>query len=644
MSSTAEIILIARDLTGAVFRGVQSNILGLNQAASTVNGNFNRMGTAVGTMAGYAGNAMAGLNVEMLALNAAIGVVTRGVDSLNNAFRDGVERQGEILNSEITATKTLGLSYDQAAKYVQKFNEQVGILGRDLPTSAEAIASVSRTIQDDFALALRSVGRTPDEVSKSLLEASSKIALLGELSNTTVKDTRAAISGYISGSVGPGGLDRYKFFADNTLLRNALIENLRAINPNARSFGTISLGERVDILVKALNSSISDQDIDKLKGLSKSKLSQFFDTLFDPTTGLLSFQRDLEPNIDGYQSVFTSFTETIDLVLGEGGLFWEVARVLGFSGDIMKSVKGFVDDFNNILRGLISNVEGINTGDTAALGTAFGKFVADVITFVLGKLIGIIFANAGNYFGFIGGFARSLVINLVKNILGLAFKVVGMVPGMIVSAIFSPLGKIIAALARPIIDAAKSVFSFFGSFFEIIKNAISNAIGTVINTIRSLIDAVVKPIKSFIGSVGSVGANVLGGAGSIVSGAASGVGGFFSSVASGIGGFFSSLLPKYQGNIPTAANGYFGALETERRNAPRGANLVVANDSEYILTPRQMGNLVNGLTNGGKTVNITFGAGSIVLNLPSGTAEEVALKAIAIIEQTLRNELEARLA
>jgi hypothetical protein len=633
MSEVAEILLIARDLTQAAFKSVGENLRGLQAAAAGANGGIGGLGNSLANALGYA-------NLQTAAIAGAINTARAGISALNDTLSAGLDRQAEELNAITTATKTLGLGYNDAAKYVKNFYEQVSILGRDLPTSAENISVISRTIQDDFALGLKTVGKTANEIGDALLNASTKAALLGELSNTRIRDTRAALAAYVAGSIGPRGLNQYKFFADNTLLKSALVDNLKAINSSAKSFADVSLSDRINILIKSLESAISDDDIARLQKLSKSTLSSFTDRLFDPNVGIFSIQRDLNPNVEGYQSVLTSLNDTINLVIGDDGIFWELARILGITGDVMIPVRDRVESFNNWLKGVAESLKGLNTGDIEGLGQKAGMWASDFLFGIIGSISKGIIGNLPGLILFAGEFLLSFLISSLKNAAFLVVDLVSSIPKFVYDLFIAP---VLGRLAAPAIAVVEGINALFVApvLNTLVSGAkfIFNLIGSAVNAVKNLL----RPIASATGLIDD--SSVDGSAKSTTRGLGSAPG--VTPLAPingnlGVAKFLLGLLPKYAGNIPTAADGYFPAISKEMRNAPAGAKPVIANSSEFILNPQQMSNLVRGSKTSGSTVN--FNSGSIVMNLPSGTPQEIAMAAIAIIENALTNELDVRLA
>lgn len=255
--------------------------------------------------------------------------------------------------------------------------------------------------------------------------------------------------------------------------------------------------------------------IDLLQGTVKARLSSFMDALFDPTIGLFSIQRDLEPKIDGYQSVFTAFGDTLDILVGSNGILENLSRLLGFAGkDPMRSLYDGINALNSYLLSVSGALAQMKKLSTTDIGSGVGKFLAQATNLVFDGLLSAIAGSSG---GLIGG------------------------------------------------------------------------------------------------------------------------------LIGGIGGLLGSVFSHADGFIP-ASGGLIGALASEAARKPPDSDFVIANSTEAILTPKMLGNLTGNLIGAGGSKTVNFQPGAIVFNLPSSTPQEIAMAAIAIIENALTQELETRIA
>ena len=437
------------------------------------------------------------LNTSLLTILGTVGIVTIAFQKLRTSLAASMKREVDNIASVNTAISVLEISEKEASKYVERFNKSVAQMGQALPTSAENINIISRTIFDDYAQALKKAGSSTELIEKTLLSSSSRLALAAEQSGTHISDAQSAIQAFLAGGLGKRGLDQYQFFASNTLLRNSLISG--AGNKN---FTDMSALERVKLLSDTLEKTITDDTIKRLQGTTKAKISAFTDSLFDPEIGIFSLSRDLEPKIPGYQNVFSSFATTIDLIIGENGLFAQLGRISGIQSDTpLRNFKKAIDGLNEFLKSFVDSFKNIKVGNSSAVASNIGKFLAQLTNKIFDSLLlGLASINYGELFktiaagifsffanlnwkvyaagalalisSFLAPFVLGGLLVIGKAILAGILAAVGGIPAIIVGAII--LG--IIALAKFIFDSRHKAIEGWNYILSTIKSWFNNFI------------------------------------------------------------------------------------------------------------------------------------------------------------------------
>ena len=144
--------------------------------------------------------------------------------------------------------------------------------------------------------------------------------------------------------------------------------------------------------------------------------------------------------------------------------------------------------------------------------------------------------------------------------------------------------------------------------------------------IKSVFRVVIDALSFINPTVGLV-RNVTG----AVTGAASPFSGAVDFIGNTAGNIFNAVTKFFTGAggfIP-ANSGLFDALTTEAQRKPKGTDFVVANSSEYVLTPQQMSGVFSSRGSESKAINV--GGVNISLNLSGGTPQEIGMEAIAIL-------------
>ncbi len=665
-NSVVSIAISARNLTGAAFNQLRSQVGSVTNALGAMRSQFAQSNQE----AGKAANAISLLSGQYFLLNKAAEAATLAFSKLSSAGSDAIQRQVEQVSALSTAMQTLGLSQRDAGRYTQGVETAIAKLGKDLPVNAENIQVFFKSIQDDYNIALKGAGAGLETIKNAQLSSSSRIAILSDLAGGDVNASRAAISAFLGGSVGARGLNQYQFFANNPQLSSALKSGLSAKGGNSTS--DLSALDRVKLLTEALEKSVTPEMINLLQGTVKARLSSFMDALFDPTIGLFSVQRDLEPKIDSYQSVFTAFGDTLDILVGNNGIVDNLSRLLGFAGkDPMRSLYDGVNALNAYLLGIAGSLVNLKSLSGSDIGAGVGKFLAQATNLVFDGLLGAIASI--NYKGLlkgvvagIGSFLANLnwkvylagAVGLIGAavapfVTGALFTLFAGVVSAVAGALIGVPVLVIGAIALGAIALTKAIADNWTYLSNVVTGAWNNltkTVGSIINrisdTVLEFFNAIQEKFNAITGTITNNPTQALNSAPArgVVSGAIAGSGGgLIGGLIGGIGGLLGSVFSRADGFIP-ASGGLIGALANEAARKPIGSDIVIANSSEAILTRGMLTNLTGNLLGAGGSKQVNFQAGSIVFNLPSGTATEIAMEAIAIIERALTTELEAKIA
>ncbi len=652
------IVLAAQNLTGNAFRQVSNQLNRFENHFARIQNrylnNFPRkfrfVYQRVRNELQSANQSVGMLNGGLLAVGATVGVTAIAFNRLGDSIGNAINRQVENVAAVNTAIQTLGLSGDKAETFVERFNKSVGKLGRDLPVTSENIAVFSRSILDDYAIGLRAAGATTEQISDRLLQDASRLALTTQLAGKTIGQGQSAIAAFLGGSITTAGFNQYDYFRDNVQLKNAILTRLES--RGVTSTKELSITDRVNLLSQALEEAVPESSINRLRGTTKAKVSAFFDTLFSPEVGLFSIQRDLEANIKGYQSVFTSFERTLDLLIGSRGILAQFGRISGIGDDTpLRAFRSGVDRFNNFLESFVGLLSGINIGDSTAVSAAVGKYSALAVNAffdgILGAMVVLDYGAILKGFGagllsfftnldwkvyaagavalvgvFLFPIIKAALITLGGFVVSGLVAVFGGIPLLIIGAI----GLGIAALVKLIADNWAGI----KRFSVILQGAVTSWYNNVLEAIRNLFQSIIDSVKKLVASAFNLGQTLANNAIANTQISAQLLGDAIAGRPS----------PRYMGNIPTAANGLFNALAIESLHKPQGSNLVIANDSEYIFTPNQFSNLVKSLSSGQqRNINININSGAISINQAGSNSEAVAHKVIQMIENKLVSEL-----
>ncbi|PHJ59599.1 hypothetical protein VF14_09005 [Nostoc linckia z18] len=292
----------------------------------------------------------------------------------------------------------------------------------------------------------------------------------------------------------------------------------------------------------------------------------------------------------------------------------------------------------------------------AKLGVFGGLLVGKLIQFIINLPWGDILISIGNIalaaipfiVGLVASFRATVLVEIGRGLLSIGGKLLeglnniwlatsytisewlnsyisgwGEVGSFAVSSIQNWLANFANGWTEVVNSAIASAQNFFASLGQAIADMWNQLLSAITGSIGNVIGQAQSTIAAPVSAIGNVVSDPIGTATSVVTNAGQSAFNLGQNIASGVG----NLLGFYKGHIPTAAGGLLGAFANESRNMPSGASPVVANSSEFILTPAQMQRMMQGSAAvGASTRNTVF---SPVINV-YGVNDPVAIARLAL--------------
>ncbi len=283
---------------------------------------------------GLAGAVGVGLVGAIVAAGAAVMEFKR---QFTQALDEQVERVGRVQ----LAMQALNITREQAKRFNQETEIAIARAGTSMPVSVADIQSFYGATGDELAEFLKSQGASLSAIQNQTVATTSRLAIVQQLSGISSSYALANVQAYLGGA-GAGELRQMSLFQRNPRL-------LRDLQAGVRG------GEnRVELLIRALNSYVTDDMISELQGTGKAQWSAFRDRWFDPTVGILSITRDIDGDVsNGYQTVAGEFAKTIGIVFGQDGLVASVVEAFNLiDTDPMAELRDQVIKFNEFLEEL----------------------------------------------------------------------------------------------------------------------------------------------------------------------------------------------------------------------------------------------------------------------------------------------------
>ena len=663
LNNVVKTVLIAKDEASRVIEGLQRNV-----AASSKG--FNLLGAASGVALGgiIAGSAAA--------IAGGIGM-TKAFSEANSVSMSALKAANN-LTAEFS-----NISLTVAEDYIASLNKKLVDAAAVLPGATKEYLALSNVIANDVARAFQNADGTLNV--KDWEKATTDIVSLLKFVGGEADQAKVLLGSekLLAGNATLNEIRQYDFFGGNVAFMKGLE---KAQNDLGKEWKQFTQEERVKTLTGLKNVLLSDEMIDKLSQ-SVSGIVEVFNTrFFDPTTGLFGIMRELDSSGG---SVYKSLVETVKLFIGQNGIITTMLNNLGL--DPMVSLKNGIDKFNNFVSRftnylqIFNNTEDkldfsrLNLDLSDKLSTFLnldnlsipdiGKMIADLINNAVAMMRsldwGAIGTTTGTLFGQILQEGLDQLSTLIKSIdygsvllllgeigigvvKGLANFLINLDPNTYITGARVLIGSAIALMLVPLATGAiggltSAILGGLAVLAASIGITLTAPIILAIAAVGALLVGVFLLIKN---NWETIKANILSGLESLKEVASlgwdlikQGFQGYINTFISTIN-FLTSLLDKIPGiDIPkipklgNAAEGFIpDAFSRELKAMPAGANPIIANTSELILTRNQQQALLN---NRGSNISL----GGITINTqPNQNPSEIAEMVIQQIERRLSQQ------
>jgi hypothetical protein len=602
-------------------------------------------------------------------------------------------------------------SFDKAAKFVDDINSNLAKAAAALPGATKDYTALARGISDDVAAAFKGSDGKINDMSgfqKTLESISTSYAAMAATNNVSAGNMQLFMMKALGGTASQAELMQIDALQKNSTLRIRLEEAMK--QAGVKSLKDLSVEKRIKLLEEVGRKVITPEFLKRSQDTVEGMWQSFVSGLFDPMGGIFGVMRDLEPQLEGQQTVFESFKKSMSLVIGSDGLMTQagaILQALGLTVDPMRVLRDGVDRLNGFLGAVNKFLGSIKTGIGEGY-TDFGELVQSKLRMIFADV-----ASALNDRGFdtssIDGFITSAIgkINLAIE-RGMNWLYTNAIPmiqemmrqgqqntqkiletvnwGEIGVAFGGMVGRLVGGLIRTVLSldfsgneknagsmfmaALEFIFGALGGailgVFEGIAPGVTQAASSMVSDVGKMIVDFIKSIPSKIGGAiangniiqGAVNLSPLSGVNNVVQAAAQtpigqsimqsapvqAAGNMLSNLS---GGLFGGIGAKFDGHIPNAANGFIpqsighiqnaaggllGAAKRESAAMPTGAQVVVANDSEFILKPT------------GRSASSGGGGNTFNFYINGDNARSIADQVVAIIQQQFEDELATQLA
>jgi hypothetical protein len=553
------------------------------------------------------------------------------------------DTQQSLLAASNNYSVISGLSFGETEESIGRINERLTEVASTLPGVTDQYRKIGTNLIGDILPAMEGLDGTIDVkgTEDSVVNLATSFGLLG--SKMQEADVSKAAGGLIGGKKSLSELNDLLFFEENTSFLPEIEKELK--KRNVEQLGDLDARARLDVVETVAAKFASPEYIAEINKTTGALLEGFASSLFDQTEGVFGMSRDLIADRDGAQTVFMQVTDTLDLLIGGGGIFAGDGPLVGLMNalgieakDPMLMIYRGVEWFNIQLEAVVELTDdltekvkgGLSIGKS--IGGFLDKLSGDTLGAKFGSLIGDLLER-----GLDTGrkFFESVDWNKIGNEGG---EFLGSAIGTIIREF--PYGKLLGYAASAFINVADFVLS------------------TGIGILRSLAVEIWDWVKEGVtGALTGIGKGVWNAPGNIVQGIRNrDESKMQGSVSAGRGRDIAiapsaALTSASRRNVRRSGRAegqgigdmdIMSAVAMERAAVP-SADIVIANSTEAIIP--QGSALVRPQTGGGRSgggINQTINF-SPTLVLPQGSPREMAEQVLAVLNNLVAENMESQL-
>lgn len=613
--------IFGKDSTDKLFNGISSKL--------------DKLGGKVGSVTSSVGVGVFGAELATRGLDAAIGAVTSSIGAMGTALGNASQAEDTLLSQTASFAALADVGFDKAEESITRVTDRLAVSAATLPGVTEEYAKLGGSIIDNVIPAATGLNGALDynKLEDDVASLSESFGALGANAGVATADISKGLSKALSGK-SLSELGDLQFYEENPAVL-AMIEKKLA-DRNVETLKDLDVSARVGLIREVGESFINDEfkaaAADNVSGLVEG----FKTALLDPKRGVFGVARDIFPDLEGNQSVFSEFKNILKGVIGPGGLFapdGQLAGVLEVLGvDLpdpmaflyrqLQKVTKFVDDVDGFLFNIKNTVpepgsvgaiiEDLFNGgafDFSAYGAKVGEVIGGAVDRTADFLLSAVDNNDEVAMGSqIGDYLSTSLLSLVENIpwlkVGeLLIKLPIALGDLVANAVMGGLEGVADEIAESIRSQASELWRASTDFFV---EPAQQAGKAVTNFFTGGDRTEAAPVKS-------------------------------------------RKKPKNRamGWEPSTASPIMQAMRNEMKAAPTNAGLLVANSTERVIPRGQPGNdgkpLYTGQQGGDRTsqnVSVSF---SPTLVLSAGSTRQQAQEILGQLRSLMAEEMQAQL-
>jgi len=308
-----------------------------------------------------------------------INVASSAVRGFTRLIEDTASLQLGNITAASNYAAVSGATFEHAQGITLEIRKSLANIASDLPGVTSDYTANAASILDDIAQASKDAGGAINETAfkGNIIEATKGLTLLQATSPMLqMEDVQRFAMRFFGGGT-LRELEQLGLMEQSATFRNKLTEQL-----GGRELQSLTQPEKLDTLLKALKAS-NLEELAQKAGQSLSGFWQdFISKITDPDAGLFGFLRDLDPLLEGEQTIAESLTGSYKALFSESDSLvvavTNLSKSLGLS-DPLLFLKGQIEQFTASIREVTQFIKQLTPDGGKASGQDLGLAISRIM-------------------------------------------------------------------------------------------------------------------------------------------------------------------------------------------------------------------------------------------------------------------------
>lgn len=470
-------------------RGGQSSAINV-----VINGEDNLSGVLRGIVA--QGTAMG--NIMTQVFNGIGSKLSSVANIAKSQFTNALEVQLNVIGTAGSLMGVIDSSFSQATEITKELNKEFVKMASTLPGVTQDYAMIGLAISDDVFNAIRDVDGKVDlpRAKQTLLELTEGFGLLAQQTGASAAEASQNLVRLLSGDISALKMVQ---FDKSPAFKNALDKVMAADGKMRQDWEKATTEQRAKWINQALKTTIPPEAIEKLKVTVDGIWQGWKSSLFDASSGLLGFLREITSRDNG--TVMDAISKAFQ---SADKLFAKIAEINPFNFDVLVPIyDSFVwiskqiDKVTNLIsqgftiRGIAESAAKLSESIVGTIDAAISRasnglsgILSSVASADLSALSGVV-TGIGNVLVGLSSTLRTRVVGFVVSLFNGITSTISSIP-LNVSSIGTAMAELLTSNVSMLVELFTSID--FSGAVSVVRNMGTILVMTVVNLANRLMD------------------------------------------------------------------------------------------------------------------------------------------------------------